>query len=309
MERNEVDRNAMGGTELMGAALEKYCDPALLSGFQIIRSRVRELDPKRKAVLWLQDLPEDPESAHLREPHSRARFKKIVMASNWQMQAYNTHLGVPYGECVVLKNAIEPIPAAAIKKPSGKIKLIYHTTPHRGLQILIPVFEKLCEWHADIELDVFSSFALYGWAERDEQYASEIARCKEHPKINYYGTQPNEVVRKALGESHIFAYPSIWRETSCISAMEAMSAGNLVVAPNYAALPETTGGFAVMYQWNEDVNAHAAVFLQQLNDAIIACKSASKPLLDHLNAQKAYADKMYGWARRAAEWSQLLGSL
>jgi glycosyltransferase involved in cell wall biosynthesis len=309
MELNELDRNAGGGTELMGAGLEKHCDPGLLSGFQIIRSRVRELDPKRKAILWLHDLPEDPENAHLTDASLRARFEKIVMVSNWQMQAYNTRLGVPYADCVVMKNAIEPISPASIRKPRDRIKLIYHTTPHRGLQILVPVFEKLCERHEDLELDVYSSFALYGWPERDEQFESEIARCKEHPKINYHGAQPNAVVRKALGESHVFAYPSMWRETSCIAAMEAMSAGNLVVAPNYAALPETTAGFAVMYQWNEDVNAHAAVFLQQLNDAIVACKGGGKPLLDHLTAQKAYADKMYGWRRRAAEWNDLLRSL
>jgi hypothetical protein len=50
----------------------------------------------------------------------------------------------------------DPIAPTAIRKSKERIKLIYHTTPHRGLQILVPVFEKLCEWHDDIELDVFS---------------------------------------------------------------------------------------------------------------------------------------------------------
>ena len=124
MERNEVDENAIGGTELMGAGLEKYCNKELLDGFQIIRSRVRELDPNRKPVLWLHDLPQDPESAHLRNSESRARFAKIVMVSHWQMQMYNAYLGVPYGECVVMKNAIDPIPSEWIKKSRETIRLI-----------------------------------------------------------------------------------------------------------------------------------------------------------------------------------------
>ena len=41
--------------------------------------------------------------------------------------------------------------------------------------------------------------------------------------MTYHGFKPNDVVRKALSEAHIFAYPSIWVETSCISAIEAMS--------------------------------------------------------------------------------------
>jgi glycosyltransferase involved in cell wall biosynthesis len=136
-----------------------------------------------------------------------------------------------------------------------------------------------------------------------------IERCKKHPKINYYGSQPNEVVRKAVAESHIFAYPCIWQETSCLCAMEAMSAGSLVVTPNYGALPETTAGFAAMYQWNEDIDAHAEIFLHELDNAIRAWKGRDTRLQEHLDAQKAYADRMYAWQRRAVEWNELLRSL
>ena len=309
MERNEVDAKAMGGTELMGAGLEKYCDPEVLRGFQIIRSRVRDIDPARKPVLWLHDLPGDPESEHLRNPGSRARFKKIVMVSNWQMQMYNAYMGVPYSDCVVMKNAIDPIPNETIDKTGETLRLIYTPTPHRGLQILVPVFEKLAEKYDNIELDVFSSFKLYGWEERDKQFASVIERCKEHPKINYHGSQPNEVVRAAIAKSHIFAYPSIWQETSCICAMEAMSAGNLIVTSNLAALPETTAGYAMMYQYHEDLNQHANRFYGQLDNAINAWFGAGEPLARHLMEQKHYADTMYSWQRRAAEWNQLLRSL
>lgn len=310
MQRNELDKNAMGGTELMGAGLEAHVPPAVLADFQIIRSRVRELDPTKKHVLWLHDLPGDPESEHLRNPASRARFKKIVMVSDWQMQQYHNYFGIPYSECVVMKNAIVPItPADKTPKPGDTIRLIYHPTPHRGLEILVPVFEKLCEFHDDIELDVFSSFALYGWEERDAQYASVIQRCKDHPKINYHGSQPNEVLRDALSKAHIFAYPSIWQETSCICAMEAMSAGVLIVAPNYAALPETTAGYAHMYQWHEDMNAHANIFINQLNSAINLWKNKSDILTGHLAAQKNHADTMYSWDRRGWEWLNLLRNL
>lgn len=307
MERNEVDANSMGGTELMAAGLEQHVDPQLLSQFQIIRSRVRELDPTRKPILWLHDLPRDPESQHLRDAASRSRFKKIVMVSNWQMQQYKDYLGVPYSDCVVLKNAINPI--TGIDKSGDTLRLIYHSTPHRGLQILVPVFERLCDFHSDIELDVFSSFKLYGWEHRDEEFESFIQRCKDHPKINYHGTQSNDVVRKAVARAHIFAYPSIWRETSCLCAMEAMSGGALIVAPNYAALPETTAGFAMMYQWDEDIQRHAVVFFDQLNSAIASWKQERAALAEHLVAQKSYADHMYSWQRRAVEWTNFLKTI
>jgi glycosyltransferase involved in cell wall biosynthesis len=308
-DRNEVDKNAMGGTELMGAGLQKYVKPELLEKFNIIRSRVRHIDPEKPNILWLHDLPGDPESAHLRDPESLKRFAKIVYVSNWQKDMYQNYLGVPASKGTVIKNAIEPIPESMIKPPvrDGKIRLVYHPTPHRGLEILVPVFIKLCEEFPQLQLDVFSSFALYGWEQRDEQYRQVIDMCKNHPNIGYWGSQPQEVVRAALGGADIFAYPSIWQETSCICAMEAMSAKCLMIMPNYAALPETTAGFAVMYDWTEDMNEHANRFYGDLRAVIRRLARNPTGFDSHLEAQKEYADKFYCWERnRDIQWNLFL---
>ena len=219
---DEFSKNSMGGTERMKFGLQERISPAILDKFLIICSRVREMDSSLIPIYWLHDLAEDPESAHLKAGGWN-KFKKMIFVSNWQMQQYIKHFNMPWYKCQVIQNAIEPIPL--IKKSSDKIKLIYHTTPHRGLNILIPVFSKLAEKYDNIELDIFSSFEIYGWKERDKEYEALFDVCRTHPKINYHGFQSNEVVRKALQEAHIYAYPSIWPETSCISLMEAMSAG------------------------------------------------------------------------------------
>jgi UDP-glucose:(glucosyl)LPS alpha-1,2-glucosyltransferase len=109
MEKNELNKNARGGTELMQERLHSSIPKELLDQFQIIPSRVRDLDPDKKKILWLHDLPNDPESAHLADADLRKRFDKIVCVSDWQMQLYNLISGVPYSECVVIKNAIYPI--------------------------------------------------------------------------------------------------------------------------------------------------------------------------------------------------------
>lgn len=304
IERNELNARARGGTELMQERIAKYVSSDLLNDFQIIPSRVRDLDPNKKKILWLHDLPNDPESAHLQEVESRKRFDKIVCVSNWQMQLYNMVLGLPYGECVVLRNAIEPIKVPK-KEYNGKVNLIYHTTPHRGLEVLVPVFEKLCEVHEDIHLDVYSSFGVYGWEERDAPYRVLFDRCRAHPQITYHGAVSNEEIREALVKSHIFAYPSIWPETSCLAAIEAMSAMNLVVCPNYAALPETCANFGMMYPYQENKDYHAIQFAHTLNNAINAVKSNGLEN-DFMRFQKEYFDYFYNIETRAQEWTNLL---
>jgi glycosyltransferase involved in cell wall biosynthesis len=307
VEKNELNVKARGGTELMQERLASSLPADLLNKFQIIPSRVRDIDPTKKAILWLHDLPNDPESQHLKDPKSRERFSKIVAVSDWQMQMYNMVLGVPYNESIVLKNAITPIDIKE-KQYDGTVRIIYHTTPHRGLELLVPVFEKLCERHDDIQLDVFSSFSIYGWEQRDEPYRAVFERCKAHPKINYHGAVSNERIREELKRSHIFAYPSIWPETSCLAAIEAMSAKNIVVCPNYAALPETTAGFANMYQWIEDPNNHAHRFMGVLDMTIEDIKKEG-PNQQRLAFQKQYFDMQYDWDVRSEQWKALLSQL
>lgn len=301
---DEMSVAAMGGTELMGHRLESSIDPELLSNFQIIRSRVRDLDETKVRVLWLHDLPEDPESEHLANG-GWSKFHKLVFVSNWQMQRYIDRYDIPWSHCTVIPNAIEPIEAH--EKPDDIIRLAYWSTPHRGLNILVPVFAKLAEEHDNIELDVYSSFKLYGWEDRDKPFEALFDACRKHPKINYHGTVSNEELREGLKKAHIFAYPSTWQETSCLCLMEAMSAGLLCVHPNLGALYETAANWTVMYQYHEDHNQHASALYHILSDALRYAKDEST--ISRVASQKSYADVFYNWSVRAGLWESMLKSL
>jgi len=313
VETNELNKNSKGGTELLQHRLYDGTVPReLLEKFQIVFSRVRDLDPDRKHIFYAHDLPEDPESARLSDPLFRKKFDKLVFVSNWQMEQYNIVRGVKYSESTVIKNSIDPIDIGdklLTPKKDDKIRIIYHPTPHRGLDILVAVFVELAKNNPDIELDVYSSFKLYGWDNRDAQHRETFDICKAHPQINYHGTVPNEELRKALINADIFAYPSIWKETSCLCLIEAMSAGLLCVHPNYAALPETAMGLTWMYQWQEDINLHANAFYQVLSQAIKVVRNQRDELVNDLRLQKMQSDRAHNWKAKAAEWTALLDHL
>ena len=303
---DEQSRNAMGGSEIMKYGLYERLPNELKDKCQIIVSRVRAVDPNRPSLLWLHDTWEDPEAQHLKNSASRARFAKLIFVSQTQFQSYHLKLGVPYRESIIIRNAIDPIPQVK-KDTNGPIRLIYHTTPHRGLELLVPVFEKIYEAYPNIHLDVFSSFKIYGWPQRDVDYEEVFQRCRDHPCINYHGYQPNDVVRKYLQQAHIFAYPSIWPETSCIAAIEAMSAGCVVVCPNLAALPETTASFADMYHWTEEVQDHAQRFANQLYHSIQTYYTENNK--SRLHFQKKYVDSIFSWDNRINEWVALIRNI
>jgi glycosyltransferase involved in cell wall biosynthesis len=314
IEKNETNKDSKGGTELLQHRLYDGSVPReLLEQFQIVFSRVRELDPKRKHIFYAHDLPEDPESSRFSDPMFRKKFDKFVFVSNWQLEQYSEKRGVKYQESTVIKNSIDPIDIGdkltSNKKKDDKIRLIYHSTPHRGLDILVPVFVELAKNNPNVVLDVYSSFKLYGWEQRDEHHKQTFEICKNHKQINYHGTVPNDELRKALVQADIFAYPSIWKETSCLCLIEAMSAGVLCVHPNLAALPETSMGLTWMYQWQEDMNAHANAFYQVLQQAVNVIRTQREEICADLRLQKIQVDRVHNWKAKAAEWSALLQSL
>jgi UDP-glucose:(glucosyl)LPS alpha-1,2-glucosyltransferase len=309
IERNELNKNSKGGTELLQERLYDGTVPReLLEQFQIVFSRVRDLDPDKKKIFYAHDLPEDPESSRLSDPMFRKKFDKFVFVSNWQMEQYNEKRGVEYSKSTVIKNSIIPLDISKRTK-SDKIRLIYTPTPHRGLNILAPVFVKLAETNPDIELDVYSSFNLYGWGDRDKQFEDVFEICRNHPNIKYHGTASNEEIRTALLNADIFAYPSIWKETSCLCLIEAMSAGLLCIHPNLAALPETSMGLTWMYQWSEDPNQHANSFYHVLQQGINVMRDQRDLIETDLRLQKIQVDRVHGWNHKAAEWTALLQSL
>ena len=86
-----------------------------------------------------------------------------------------------------------------------------------------------------------------------------------------------------------------------------MSAGCAVVCPSLAALPETTGGFALMYPFDEDKQHHANMFYNVLEGAID--QFWDEEMQTKLLLQKLTTDTFYDWDLRAAEWNGLLRSL
>ena len=302
---SDVNSAPMGGTELILANLQAAL-PELTSEVQIIMSRPQNyvLEDKPR-ILWLQDLPEDPASACLRDPSYRTQFNRIVFASHWQEQRYNLFLGIPYNEGVVIKNAV-PWRAHTLPKPKvdGKLKFIYTSTPHRGLPILAAAAEMLAGVRQDWELHVYSSLNIYGWHEQDKQFQPLYDALQKIPQVVYHGSQPNNVVRDALDSAHVFVYPSVYLETSCMAIQEAMMAGCLAITSNYGALTETCGEWAWMFPFDERpeqmVEHTAHLMLRALE------RYDDEHLQSTLAVQSGYYQQYYSFESRVPRWQQLL---
>ena len=267
----ELSKNSKGGTEMMRKRLLDNVPFDLLTDVAIHFSRSREIPDDVKNILYAHDLAEDPENKILLDG-GWEKFDHFVFVSAWQRDQYIMYYNIPYSKCTVIPNAITKRYTAE-EKNTETIRFIYHTTPHRGLELVYAVVEQLAKEYKNIHLDVYSSFAIYGWPQRDDPYVDLFTKIHRHPNMTYHGSVPNDEILEALDNSHIFLYPSIWKETSCIALLEAIKSQMICIHPNYGALPETAANATIMYDWNEDMNHHANYAYSVAKQILIAMKN------------------------------------
>ena len=294
-----------GGTEILRDGMFKH---SKFLEYENLNLLLATPDPSKirftkKNILW-QHLNYSDESVVTMKDNSFMRsIDATVYVSHWQLEKFRYLFQVPLHNAYVIKNAIEPIEFKE-KNKDGKLKLIYTSTPFRGLNILLDVMEKLNR--DDVELDVYSSTSVYGSgyeAAYYGMYESLFNRAKEAKNVNYKGYASNEEIHKALQESHIFAYPSIFEETACLSMIEAGAAGCNLVTTDLGALPETGSVYAKMMTIKSNEKQIVEDYTKLLNNQIDNYWSYSNQNL--IREQSDFYNRHYSWEVRSKEWNRL----
>ena len=266
-------------------------------------------------VLWSQHANDQAAVKELASIDERLAWNGFFLVSQWQADTYADKFGIRPERITVLRNAVSP-PFQALERRrapffrSGEPPVLaYTSTPFRGLVALLTAFPTIRAAEPDCRLRVYSSMGVYQLtgAADDFQVLYDLARAL--PGSEYVGSLPQAALADALVEADILAYPNIFAETSCISVMEAMAAGCLVLTTKLGALPETTAGFGVLMDPQKDAVALAREFGKALVGLIRAARERPDQFEDGLRRQQAHARAAYNWATRAQEWEQALARL
>ncbi len=298
----------LGGTELQHNFLNNYVDDDLLNNFSICTSVPEKipLDENKTNILWQKNAPNQPNIAPwFKDKSNHTKYDWYVFNSSWNYEKYRDLYDLPTDRCHVIKNGITNFPERHVYKKGDTLRMIFHPTPWRGLNVLLATMQLL--EGENIELDVYSSCQIYGTdfqKDNDEQYQDLYDQAKTLPNVNYLGYRPNEFILSKLPYYHMFAYPSIWEETSCISLLESMAAGLYCIVTNYGALYETGAEFPVFvnYETNLVNLAH------QFAEGIKICRDTlHEPMIqEHLDEQQKFVKRFYSWDKKGLEWTNFL---
>jgi glycosyltransferase involved in cell wall biosynthesis len=302
--------NPLGGTELQMNELVKRLPKHYWDKVQITTS-VPEKEPLAKDkinILWQKNSYDQGNLAPwFKNKDNHKKYDWYVFNSHWNYEKFRIYFDIPTDRSVVIKNAI-PTTKWVKRNPYKKgdpIKLIHVSTPWRGLNVLLGAMQLVK--NPLITLDIYSSTQVYGTSfmeQNDNRYKPLYEQAKRLPNVNYIGYKPNHEVIDAMQYTHIFAYPSIWEETFCISAIESMAAGNMAVVTNFGALFETCAEFAHYVNYDKNYRSLARKFAVALD--FIADNLHENKMQERLQAQMNFYREYYNWDLRVGEWISLL---
>ena len=292
---------SFGGSENQFRLLLKYLSDENFKDINLILNNANHdlIEKDKINILWMHHFVNQKEAQNLGSKDFVDKLDYIVFNSNWNFEKFVYQFKIPEGKSIVIKNAIEKI--GFEEKPKDKINLIYHTTPWRGLEHLLKIFKNLNR--PNVELNICSSIKIYGKKFNDafgKKYEKIFEECKETKNANYLGFVKNHDVIKLLKKNHIFSFPSIWPETSCISAIESMAAGCEVVSTNIGAIYETCAPFAKLITFNRNFNELRDKYENALLSSIDNFWSPENQR--KMKLQRESINLLYSWEKRSIEW-------
>lgn len=282
--------------------------PAIMESSPNIHAGVR--------LLWVHDIHCGPPSPQMER--WLYEFDRVLCLSRWHRDFFlATYPTLDPGRVIVTRNGIDPKRFAGIAAPSEPLyslpsksnRLIFSSSPNRGLDVLLHLFPHIRERVPNAELHLYYGFDCWEKFARLHGNEKELAAIAEYRRriddavkaggVHWHGRVNQRQLADAFMRSKVWAYPTTFTETSCVTAMEAQAAGCVPVCTRLAALPETVKHGVLIDPGDSD--RFIAEVVRLLKD-----DSYRAPLAA---AGRRYALENLSWAALAGEWEAMFGRI
>jgi glycosyltransferase involved in cell wall biosynthesis len=304
----------------------------------IVSRDPRAVDPEFKVeagcrLLWAHDVHCGEALTHKRD----LRFDRILCLSEWHRTFFlSVYPLIDASRVHVTRNGIDLSLFSEDKRwfeareedseegdlvsweepiPRNPHKAVYSSSPDRGLQTALDCWKDVRKEVPDAELHVYYGFE--NWEKsvemfHDAKQAQTVRYLKKlaqsTPGVVVHGRMNQADLAREFLSAGVWAYPTWWTETSCITAMEAQAAGLYMVTSPIAALNETVNGGGVMIpgDWREPE------YMQKWTEAIIdgmnnqLFPGSEAPIRAAIQKR---AQKVFGLESLADDWDKMLREL
>lgn len=270
-------------------------------------------------LLWVHDIwALNPTRENL------AKATRVLALSAWHrgfLAQHHAQHGLDAEKIVVTRNGIDLARFAS----QGSIarephKIVYSSSADRGLESLLLMWPAIRARVPDATLHIFYGF--YNW-EKMAQHGNDAAGLARIAKIKealfdlrdrgvvYRGRVDQATLAREFLSAGVWAYPTLFSETNCITAAEAHAAGLRMVTSPIAALNETVGNRGILVAPEPEGRTRSywdrsPDFQTRFVDAVVA---AMQPSVTPREDLQKYARDHFSWDSVADEWVGMMWGL
>lgn len=270
---------------------------------------INKLEKKPGQVWWLLLQDEGCTGAITQE--TAGKIDNVIALCQWHRGHIEKCWPVLRNKIVVSTNGIKvdlirDIEAEGIPERNPK-KLIYASSPDRGLLTLLKIFPKAKEIVPDLELHCFYGVdnieKLIEFNPRFSHYKGFVSKLKkalDQPGVHWRGRVSQRELYREWLTAGIWAYPTHFGETSCITCMEAQALGAIPITNPYWALAEN-----VRYGvWITGDPQNNSLIQARYVDAIVKVATSPPPIWH--NEMQWHARCIWNWERVVDQWESVI---
>lgn len=249
-------------------------------------------NPNIVYCLWTGHDIDQQASQILKDTKAKDMIDLFIFVSDWQRKRYIETYSINFGKTLIMLNGIGKPFDKYLNLPINKLKksMTYCSIPWRGLELLKPIYQEIKNKHTDASLQIYSGMNIYNQKENNN-----YDDFKTLPNVSHtFGIGQEELANK-LYNIEFLTYPNIFQETSCITVLQAMACGCLIVTSNLGALKETMNGmneYIDINIYNFDKDTYINNFVYKLDNLISYNDEIKKLLIDK---NQDYIKNNYTW--------------
>jgi glycosyltransferase involved in cell wall biosynthesis len=201
-----------------------------------------------RKVCWVHDIWLHPDrNASI----NRDKIDKFICLSPWHRDFFCGHHNIPPSQVCIVRDGID-LNRFNQSQKREKGRIIYSSSPDRGLDVLLTVFPRIRQAVPHATLHVYYGFNNWEKAVVARNNPDEVRRLQyikqllNQPGVTFHGRVGQQELALEFLKSELWAYPTYFTETFCITAAEAMASGLPIVTSNLAALNTTVGDAGII---------------------------------------------------------------
>ncbi len=254
----------------------------------------------KKRLFWTGDSYDQPQTVGIGDKRVIRSIDLLCPVSKWHADTLCKASGFPRDKTYVLRNGIHLDYFTGNENRIRK-RLIYSSTPYRGLKFVPQIYRELLKKHPDMDLQVFSGYGVYAGSTTPPEALQEYDRLKAEleslPGCTVHGSVKQSRLAREFMRASVLLYPNTFEETSCITAMEAQAAGCAIVTSDRGALKETVGDAGALVPGLPPSEEYMKKFIAAVDKLL----SDDKEFKKRSAAGKKRAKK-FGWETIAKEF-------